>query len=241
VPLKWKNDGPVTDDEIWDILASVFALVEKLPDEPPKYLGTTVLVDNDGTFLSARHVLSGRQLDRVVAVSLEHDVHSGDRPIATVVEDVVLAEDVDLARGRAKVLNGRAIRVADRAPAAGGDVLSAEFSRSTRLDPEGGLGFEKPSILKGNIVRAFSTDAPPFQRRTQCYELSFAALLGASGAPVVDLDQYAIVGVIIANVATHLIPAQVERIEDDAGRTEETLYYLPHAYAIAYSEFGVVL
>ena len=229
----------MADDDVLDILRSIFALVKRVPDRPPEYLGTAFFIDQDGTFLTARHVVSGHA--DIVGVSLKHHPGPEERPIATALEDIKLGSDIDLARGRADIPDRQAIRLADTEPAAGGDVLTAEFSRSTQVEPGKGLGLHNPSVHKGHIVRAFGTEEPPFQRRTQVYELSFPALLGASGAPVVDLDNLSVVGLIVANVATHLIPAQVERIEGGEGEAETIHYYLPHAQAIAYSEFAAIL
>ena len=63
-------------------------------------------------------------------------------------------------------------------------------------------------------------------------ELSFPALKGASGAPVMS-GQFELWGVIIANVNHHLLPAQIETIYDDDGRVvEETQYMLPQGLAV---------
>lgn len=65
-------------------------------------------------------------------------------------------------------------------------------------------------------------------------ELSFPALKGASGAPVIDCQPpFKLWGIITANIGYELIPAHVESIVDDSGNiSEETKFYLPQALAI---------
>lgn len=226
---------------ILDIYSSVLALFDFEP-QPPKFLGTAFVIDGYGTFLTARHVLKD-QNGMIKAVSIEHPSVRGAHPRVDDVEDIVLARDVDLARGRLVDRPGvRPIRPSSKHPRLGGDVLCAEFSLSTQVDPETNrMGIGNPRIQKGHIVSSFSSDQPPHQRPTQCYELSFPALLGASGAPVIDLDDFTAIGVVVANVATHLLPAQIERVQGEMGSVEEIRYYLPHANAIAYTEFGAVI
>jgi Trypsin-like peptidase domain len=228
------------DGLILDLYRSVFALVE-VESSPPRFLGTGFVVQDDGTFLTARHVLPGDPRP-IGGVFMEEPKLRGGRPIIVGISDVRLAPEVDLASGRVDSRDLRPIRPSTKYPRLAGDVLSAEYSRSTAIDPETHkLGFEDPFVQKGHIVRGLSIHEPLFSRPTQCYELSYPALRGASGAPVVDLDDFTACGMVIANVAPHLMPAQIEAIHGEAGVIEETLFYLPHAYAVAYTEFGAVL
>ena len=64
-------------------------------------------------------------------------------------------------------------------------------------------------------------------------ELSFPALKGASGAPVLSNASFELLGVVKANVSYELLPAQIESIQDEAGVvTEETKFFLPQALAV---------
>jgi hypothetical protein len=64
-------------------------------------------------------------------------------------------------------------------------------------------------------------------------ELSFPALRGASGAPVLSNLTFRLWGIITANVAYHLLPVQIEHVWDDEGQiTEETRFLLPQAIAV---------
>jgi hypothetical protein len=71
-------------------------------------------------------------------------------------------------------------------------------------------------------------------------ELSFPALEGASGAPVMfesvpTLNQewaWGIVGVLASNIGYHAIPAQMITVEDDRNRTVKESYMLPQGLAV---------
>ena len=65
-------------------------------------------------------------------------------------------------------------------------------------------------------------------------ELSFPALKGASGAPVITWKPpFRLWGILSQNVARELHPAQVEKVLDEGGNmTEETRFYLPLGLAI---------
>lgn len=78
----------------------------------------------------------------------------------------------------------------------------------------------------------------------EAMELSFPALRGASGAPVMlnefvtdalmGKDPFGVVGVVLASASYHLLPVQIESVltEDDT-LYEEVRYMLPQAVAIS--------
>ena len=65
-------------------------------------------------------------------------------------------------------------------------------------------------------------------------EMSFPALRGASGAPIIEQEPpHKVWGIVTANYASELLPAQVEKIVNEDGTVdEETKFYLPHALGI---------
>jgi hypothetical protein len=50
-----------------------------------------------------------------------------------------------------------------------------------------------------------------------------------------------VIGMLVANVERHLVPAQVVRIEEKNGSSEETRYYLPFGKAIDASDIASFL
>jgi len=69
-------------------------------------------------------------------------------------------------------------------------------------------------------------------------EVSFPALRGASGAPVLINSSFRAIGMLVGNMSYHLLPSQIETITNEDGKiVEETKYMLPlgiatHANAI---------
>jgi hypothetical protein len=67
---------------------------------------------------------------------------------------------------------------------------------------------------------------------TKVFDTSFQVLEGASGAPVLDLSNLSVVGMMIANTETTLQAARVEEDTGPGGRKVRTSYYLPMGQAI---------
>lgn len=110
-------------------------------------------------------------------------------------------------------------------------VSTVEYS-TTRPGADGGLLLNLASRI-GNCTRFFRDE----QRfgAAEMLELSFPALRGASGAPVVEHNgaMWGVHGVIVANVAQHLIPAEIVTVlEADNSLIEERRYYLPQGAAV---------
>jgi hypothetical protein len=84
---------------------------------------------------------------------------------------------------------------------------------------------------QGHIVRAYLATLG-HQQPTSCVDLSFPAFRRASGAPVLHADSGEVLGMIVANVERHLMPAHLERVERDDGVVEEIRYFLPNGQAI---------
>lgn len=92
-----------------------------------------------------------------------------------------------------------------------------------------------PATRMGNCVRQ-----PPLQDQfgeagDMMLELSFPALRGASGAPVLQVEpgRLLVRGIIVANAERHLLPAQIETVlTDDNALLEERKYFLPQAVAV---------
>lgn len=107
------------------------------------------------------------------------------------------------------------------------------FEYSTTVVAGDRINFS-PSNRMGNVTRFRDLTSVYGVAGDQMLELSFPALLGASGAPVMDsLTPYHVWGVVTANYASEPLPAHIEKILDDKGVvTEETKFYLPQALAI---------
>ena len=91
-----------------------------------------------------------------------------------------------------------------------------------------------PANRMGNVTRARNLNDIYGKSGEEMLELSFPALKGASGAPVVlNKTPFPLWGVVKSNVAREVMPAQIEKILDESGEiTEETKFYLPQGLAI---------
>jgi len=95
-----------------------------------------------------------------------------------------------------------------------------------------------PAFRLGNVTRSFSKLEILGRVLTDALEVSFPALRGASGAPVLINSNFRVIGMLVGNMSYHLLPSQIETVTDEAGKIiEETKFMLPlgiaaHANAI---------
>jgi len=114
------------------------------------------------------------------------------------------------------------------------DLCTFEYSRSHLVLGNGettpDLALE-PYFHKGHAMRRYLE--PPLDPSGEPrLEVSFPALQGASGAPVLNTADNSVVGMLVTNHEQHLLPAQVVTIQCDEDRTEETAYFLPMGVAL---------
>jgi len=111
--------------------------------------------------------------------------------------------------------------------------LLANFEYGTTRSESGKI-IISPATRIGNITRVLDMTDKYKGAGNEMLELSFSALKGASGSPVVSNDdKFELLGVIIANVSYHLLPAQLSSVLDaDNQLIEETSFMLPQALAV---------
>jgi hypothetical protein len=205
-------------------------------------LGTAFLVDK-GIFMSAKHVFG-------VVPDAGHElaaVHLDGRNLTGFALQVIYKDPVhDIAVARAEQwpdLQPLVIAPADNLTM-NINVLTVEYSatRSGVPRPDGQSAMHiTPSFHKGYIVREYATEFG-FQGTTSCIELSYPALKGASGAPVIEESSGNVLGMIIRNVEQQLMPAQIERtMRTDGTRDEVIRYFMPTAQAIRASHLREAL
>lgn len=164
----------------------------------------------------------------------------GTKIVAT--RQVLAAVDFDLAAcvvNKSDFPNAIPLAIGRQDAALNADIFSFEYS-ATRIERSPGrtlVSFE-PYSHKGNIVRSFESKFPE-KVKTQCFLTSFPALRGASGASILagtlSKKNFAVVGMTVANVERHLMPAQVVQIHDGDLYRESTSYFLPFGKALARS------
>jgi S1-C subfamily serine protease len=106
-----------------------------------------------------------------------------------------------------------------------------EYSRTTLV---GRNLIISPATRVGNITRILNMTNQFGDAGQDALEMSFPALKGASGAPVVSNDEdFNLYGVIIANASYHLLPCQIDTVLDEKNEIfEETKFMLPQAIAV---------
>lgn len=116
-------------------------------------------------------------------------------------------------------------------------VLSMEFSDSHQRNPPE----FRPSHRHGNIVQVTTEDFGNLAG-VDLLEISYPALVGASGAAVIGEDTREALGVVVRNRARQLMPAQVLKTIDETGQViEEVQFHLPHAQAVGYKHLHAAM
>ena len=113
-----------------------------------------------------------------------------------------------------------------------------EYAQTERA--ESGQWSLNPALRRGHQTRLIQFDLLGPTAGKDLRELSFPALEGASGAPVMfesvpTLNQewaWGIVGVLASNIGYHAIPAQIITVEDDGNRIVKESYMLPQGLAV---------
>ncbi len=107
------------------------------------------------------------------------------------------------------------------------------FEYGTTVEEEGKT-LLSPACRIGNLTRIIDRSDLLGPAGNDALELSFPALRGASGAPVLTTDGgYKVVGVIVANVAYDALPVQVHTVLDEKNELlEEIRYILPQGIAV---------
>jgi hypothetical protein len=196
-------------------------------------LGTAFLVGK-GLFMSARHVLgvlpdSGQELAAILVEGTQVRGYA----LQTIYQDLV--HDIAIAyAAQWPDMQSLAIASTDNLTM-NINVLTVEYSatKSGLALSDGRTAMSiTPSFHKGYIVRVYDSEFG-HSGSTKCMDLSYPALKGASGAPVIEESSGNILGMIVGNIEQQLMPAQIERtIRTDGTRDEVVRYFMPSAQAI---------
>ena len=189
------------------------------------FLGTGVFVGEEAILVTCDHVLTGQEGDYgIVTVAEEQLIRANvirrepntDLALLAVPDyspphTVPMAEDEDM------ILN---------------DIVIC-FEYGTTITAGTHINFS-PANRLGNVTRFRDLLSLYGDAGDQMLELSFPALQGASGAPILGWrPPFKLWGIVKANVSNELLPAQVETVVDETGQLdEETRFYLPQALAI---------
>ena len=199
----------------------IFPLFEGTPDGTlERFRGTTFLVGSTRTLATAFHCVAGASLGLCIA-----DMTDGNS--VTHVELVATDEVSDLAVLSVTGLDDREpLNLGtSRELGLGTEVKTLEYS-DTRIEDG------KPVLSPATRMGYASRWVRPAGASLELMEMSFPALLGASGAPIINDWDGLVYGVLVANASYHLLPAQIETVLDERNEIlEERRYMLPQGLA----------
>jgi hypothetical protein len=196
-----------------------------------KFLGTAFYVAADGLLMTAGHVLDGWDGAEplVVALGLQPDKRADVRRVEFVARhgslDLALLRTPDHPKAVWMTVRGRPV-------SHNFSVMTYEYSAT--VASEAGVHVV-PATRIGNITREIDMSA--WRGGDDALELSFPALRGASGAPLLlnqqGSEDVGVCGVLISNVSHHLLPVHIETVLDKRNEIlEETKFLLPQGVAI---------
>lgn len=223
-------------------LKAIFPIVSVRKTHKPRYdfLGTGFFIDDSGLFFTAKHVCKGVE-GQYNAVMLDS---SADKPATPCqISNLRFSEEFDIALGEVKGIRDiTPLAIATENAPMNFDVLTAEFSGtySQQIEYERKALIFDPYFRKGQVLRYYRSTFPETVP-TGCLELSFPALKGASGAPVIVENTGSVIGMIVGNIERELLPAQIERVTNGQKYVEEVKYVLPTARAISWKHLNDLL
>jgi hypothetical protein len=201
----------------------IFAIDENNNIE--SFLGTGTFVGEKPYLVTAYHVIKGWKC--LFAIAFINDLQHLHRLNVLKVD-----EEVDLA-----VLETPECKVNQSIQLAADDeinfnqqVVCYEYGTTQTLGKHIHLA---PATRLGNVTRSINLTELYGRAGESILELSFPALRGASGSPVMSNFSFHLLGIVIANVEYHLLPAQIESVLDEKNSLlEEKRYLLPQALAV---------
>jgi len=190
------------------------------------FLGTGFFVFRDHHLLTCAHVL--KPWKGKYGISAQED-----SPKLYAAEPIAIDEKKDLALLKVKDYTPvKLLPLIDESDITLNQLVSC-FEYGTTIVAGGTIDFS-PANRLGNVTRVRDLTSRFGPAGDHMLELSFPALKGASGAPVLGWrPPFPVWGVVTANVSYELLPVQVETVVDHKGQiTEETKFHLPQALAI---------
>lgn len=189
-----------------------------------RFLGSGSFVEEPTLLLTADHVL-GDSTHRFAMVTM--------LDLARLYPATVVYRDKDRDVALLRVDGYEApqpLELATDFPPPNHHVVAFEYGTTRTI---GGRTNLNPATRFGNVTRTVDVSFQYGTAGKDALELSFPALRGASGSPVMTGYSFQLVGMLIANVSYHLLPVQIERITDHQDKVvEETNFMLPQGIAV---------
>lgn len=196
------------------------------------FAGTGCFVEEPNLLLTADHVIADWKEDFVITLQSEPNYYG-----ARVVHR---DQSHDLALLRVEGYAApHPFNLVTKMPSPNQPVVCLEYGTTRK---EGRLTYLNPATRLGNITRLLDERNLFGAAGEDALEISFPALKGASGAPVLTNSTLELVGIMIANISYHLLPAQIERVFDGKEQVHaETQYLMPQGVAVNFRHIAKML
>jgi hypothetical protein len=196
------------------------------------FLGTAFFVGKHGLLATAAHVLRGFTHSKIGPMNSDAGLFDA------VVVDQDDYRDLALLRVNSYVPKRVLWPAFDVPFYANQSLMTFEYGTTEVIGKRISLN---PATRLGNMTRQFNMLDILGGAGELAMELSFPALRGASGAPVIKAGSSAVWGIIVANHSSELLPHQIERVIDSKNRLEETIrFMLPQAVAVNINHLKVM-
>lgn len=188
---------------------------------PVRLCGTAFFIDNDGSFLTAAHVLrdafarwgSGRV--GFVGLCCKAEDGSPNSIAAPIIDWVAAPAPFDIAAGRVPLVTATYLSLEPIEVTLWKQVATLGYAEAA-TSPMGRGVFMGLRGKRGYVQRVIEPDEALFGPRPRCYELDFVVEPGLSGAPLFvhqGLRQDTIVGVCTGSNRSRLIDFEFEEID----------------------------
>lgn len=198
-------------------------------------LGTGFLAGAHPVMVTAAHVFDADRLEKGETFSCAIPTGTGSAEAFSFQSEPLISDEFDVAAVKTAGLPDRfeALPLASNTIPLNRDVLTYEFSTTHRELTDDGTEVVRFETFahKGNITRYFETDQNDVHPGTPSFNTSFSVLQGASGAPVINGTQAAVVGMLTGTREMELQPAQVVTAQLEGTDYEEVKYFLPMGVA----------
>lgn len=206
-----------------ELIVPIYAIGQK--GEVVQFLGTGSFIGSPPLLITADHVI--KDWKGAFGISIVSNLQR-------IYVAKIIARDSFHDLALLEILDFKPVAVLELAPkVAHQNQLLCTFEYGTTRT-QGNQIHISPATRIGNITRTLNLVSQYQGAGDEILELSFPALKGASGAPIVSNDdKFQLQGIIIANVSYHLLPAQISSVLDEDNQIlEETQFMLPQALAV---------
>lgn len=218
---------PLTRGDKWDPRETIVAILGIDEAKRTHFLGTGTFVYLSHFLVTAEHVVRESMGSFTVAVPVP-GLENATFPAQVVARH----REVDLALLEvAGYSPNRAVQLADDSEIVTNRAVFC-FGYSTTRNGGGQMQFA-PTTRFGNVTRCLHLGDIFGGAGEDILELSFPALRGASGAPIISNSTLHLWGIVIQNMPYQLLPARIEgALDADDQIYEEPRFMLPRALAV---------